>query len=225
MRSSRSSLLLAALATALIEGCGEGGAPAESPHGALAPRPGAPPGYAEDEHAWGAYHSKRLLLSLKLPEGRVWRIDDHSGPELRASHPGTRSEVIVSRWSEGELVGRKQCEARARERGFVPRKDLRTLESTVTVGPEAFDTRQWVALEVKGSGALVGHLFAFGGNIRQCLLFHLSTEVDGVVDELVLSQRLAMAKTRILDRLALDPPRIGEDIEVGREKPAPPPKK
>jgi len=168
--------------------------------------------------AWGAFHSKRAQLTVHLPEGRAWQVDDHTRPELLAVHPGTRSKLTVALEPAGELVGRAQCEEIARKKGRVPEGDLRTLESHVTVGPEAYDTRVWVALEVRNNGELRGHLFGFGGMIRTCFFFHLETAVTGLAGEDVLSGRLALARTRILDRVELDPPRTTVDADVPREK-------
>jgi hypothetical protein len=163
--------------------------------------------FPDDPRPLPRYHSKRLALSLRLPDGPTWRIDDHSAPELVATHGPTRSRVTVSVFRTGELVGREQCEELARARRLVPRGELRTLEDEVALTQQTFDTRVWVALEV-GAGPgqpLVGHVMAFGGFLRKCYVFDFSTQVDGAADEPVLSSRLAYARARILGGLELDP--------------------
>jgi hypothetical protein len=153
------------------------------------------------------YHSKRLALSLPLPDGSHWRIDDHSRPELVATHAATRSRVVLAIFRTEDLVGRAQCEAMARDRKLVPEGELHTLEDEVTVTQQAFDTRVWVALRPGGAPdrPLAGHVMAFGGFLRKCYVFAFSTEVTGAADEGELSSRLAYARARILGGLEMDP--------------------
>ena len=68
-------------------------------------------------------------------------------------------------------------------------------------------------------GALVGHVFLFCGSLRECLLVHLSTSVPSARDEGVLSNRLAVLRSRVLKSLTLDPSRITEDATVPRDRP------
>lgn len=175
--------------------------------------------FTDDARPLPRYHSKRLALTVPLPDGQAWRIDDHSQPELVAKHAPTHSKVVVAVFRADELVGRAQCEALARARKLVPEGKLRTLEDAVDVTQENYDTRIWVAVE-PGSGPtspLVGHVLAFGGFLRKCYVFHYSTEVNGAADESVLSDRLAYARERILGGMQLDP-----FAAVTREKPAGP---
>jgi hypothetical protein len=186
----------------MLSGCG--GSPVTS--APVAPARAAPVAFREDPAPLPRYHSRRLAMSLPLPDGRAWRIDDHSRPELVATHAPTRSEVTVALFRTDDLVGRAQCEAMARARKLVPSGELRTLEDDVTLTQQTFDTRIWVALE-PGRGpdrTLVGYVMAFGGFLRKCFAFVFSTEVEGASDEPVLSSRLAFARTRILGGLELD---------------------
>jgi len=141
-----------------------------------------------------------------LPEGTAWRIDDHSRPELVATHATTRSKVVVAVIRTDDLVGRSQCEDLARARKLVEADGLRTLEDEIVLTQETFDTHILVALAV-GSGPgrpLVGHVMAFGGFLRKCYVFDFVTEVDDVAQEPVLSARLAFARARILGGLELN---------------------
>ena len=176
--------------------------------------------FPDDERAWPRYHSTRFRLSVPLPDGKTWKIDDHTRPELRAAQASTRSRLTVFASAEPELMNRARCEARARERGLVPTESLKTVEDGVTVGPEAFDTRLWVAVDANGdkNAALTGHVMIFGAFVRRCLFLHFETEVASAKDEPVLAARLALAKVRLLGGLALDPPRTTGDAEVPREK-------
>jgi hypothetical protein len=178
--------------------------------------------FPEDPRPLPRYHSPRLALSLPLPDGHAWRIDDHSGAELVATHAATRSRVVLATFRADALVGRGQCEALARERRIlplVPEGELHPLEDVSGITQETFDTRTVVAI-VPGAGPdqpLVGHVMAFGGFLRKCFVFDFSTEVDGAADEPVLSARLAYARARILGGLVLDP-----FATVQREGPAAP---
>src|SRR5919205_509074 len=53
---------------------------------------------------WGTYHSKRFELSLGLPDGAAWKIDDHRSAWLRASHEPTRSSLALRSWAEDANV-------------------------------------------------------------------------------------------------------------------------
>jgi hypothetical protein len=176
------------------------------------PEPAAAPGaatFTDDAKPLLRYRSRRLALSLPLPDGRAWRIDDHSQPELLAVHAPPRSRVLVALLRADGLVGRTQCEALAREHKLVPdeaRGPLRTVDSEVAFTQGTFDTRIVVALQ-PGAGpgsALGGYVMAFGGFLRKCYVFVYSTEVASAADEPALSARLAFARARVLGGLELD---------------------
>jgi hypothetical protein len=163
--------------------------------------------FPDDPRPLPRYRSKRFALSLPLPDGRTWRIDDHSKPELVATHAPTRSTVLVSVFHADELVGRSQCEALAHVHRLVPAVDLTVLEEETAITQQTFDTRTVVGI-APGSTPdqpLVGHVMAFGGFLRKCFVFDFATEVDGAADEPVLSSRLAYARARILGGLEIDP--------------------
>ncbi|HEY8079544.1 MAG TPA: hypothetical protein VIF62_35685 [Labilithrix sp.] len=211
-------VFVAALATAICA-CGEP-APAPPPKTAMDTTPTRPPALGDDA-SWGKYHSKRFQLTIPLPEGKDWKIDDHSRPALFALHDGVASKLWVELTNEDELVNRKKCEDRARALGWVPPETrLSTVEDEVVTGPELYDSRVWVALDPgRPGGAIDGHVFLFGGFLRRCLLVHFMTTVPSAHDEDVISTRLALAETRIVRGIALDPPRTTGDAEVPRDKP------
>jgi hypothetical protein len=178
------------------------------------------PRFPMDDASWGRYHSKRFLLSFPLPDGKAWHIDDHSKPSLFAVHDATSSRVWVMTTQEDELVNRQKCEERARALGWVTSTTLTTVEDQTTIGPEAYDSRIWVALDAaKPGGELEGHVYLFGAFIRRCLLMHVSTRVPSAKDEDVLSERLALARARILRSLTMDAQRVSDDATVPRDKP------
>jgi hypothetical protein len=213
---------LPALGGLVLTACGAGGG-AERPK----PPPPAPVQSAEafsrEEARWPKFHSVRFRITVPLPDGKAWRIDDHSQPELHAVHDPTRSRLVFYMWNEHELMNRARCEERARTRGLVPgdpQRPLETVEDTVTVGPEAFDTRVWVAIR-PGTNAetpVSGHVFAFGSYVRRCLFVHFESEVPSAKQEEVLSSRLALVKVRLVGAIALDPERTTDIAEVPVEK-------
>jgi hypothetical protein len=162
--------------------------------------------FVDDVRPLPRYRSRRLGLSLPLPDGDAWRIDDHSRPELVATHAATSSRVVVAVIRTDELVGREQCEDLARARKLVVADGLRSLEDEIGVTQSSFDTHVRVALETATSPQrpLVGHVMAFGGFLRKCYVFDFVTEVDDAAQEPVLSARLAFARARILGGLELD---------------------
>lgn len=198
------SLPVFALACEIMWGCG---AP-RTPSASTGAPPTSPPaaGFADDLAPLSHYHSRRLAVTLALPDGKAWRIDDHSRPELVATHNPTESKVVVAVFHTDEIVGRAQCEALSRSRNLVPAGDLRTLEDKAAFTQDAFDTRVWVAVDAGGgpTGSLVGYVMAFGGLLRKCYAFVFSTQVRDPSEEPVLASRLAFARARILGGLALD---------------------
>jgi hypothetical protein len=202
------------LTVVLLAGGCAAGAPVVAP--ASADRPSPVASFPDDDRALRRFRSVRFHLSIPLPDGEGWRIDDHSHRELVATHAATRSKLVVYSFLEPELMNRRLCEARARELGLVPQGELRTVEDGPTVGPDGYDTRVWVALQPgRAPGApLGGHVFAFGAFVRKCFVFHYASEVGSDVDDAVLSSRLATARLRILRGIVVEP-----FDEPPREKP------
>lgn len=177
----------------------------------------APPAGA----GWGKYHSKRFNLTVPLPDGKSWKIDDHRSPELTAVHAATSTRVQLIATQETGLMNRQRCEERAKSLGWLEgAARFTTLEDEVHVGPDAYDSRVWVALDPGGpSGSVAGHVFLFGAFLRRCLLVHYATSVASAKEEDQLASRLAVASARIVKGIALDPLRTTDDATVPRDKP------
>ncbi len=206
------------LALAGLTACGPSTA---RPHAPPKPAPRTAARYPGDDASWVRYSSKRFRLSFPLPDGKAWRIDDRSQPALTAVHEPTDSRVLVLATREDELVNRQKCEARARALGWIPSTPLATVDDEATVGPETYDSRIWVALDVSHRGAgLDGHVYLFGARVRQCLLVHVSTHVASAQEEDILSERLALARARIVRGLVLDATRTTDDAALPRSVPA-----
>jgi hypothetical protein len=165
--------------------------------------PAAPdPTFFTDAHPL-RFHSSRFELSLPLPDGHGWRIDDHSSPFLVATHRVTHSTVTTGIFALPDLTNRQRCEAAARERGLVPAGPLATVEQAVTVGPGAYDTQWLVALDTRRT-VPTGHVFLFGAYVRKCLFAHFETELATGEDEATLSSKLAIARLQILGAITLE---------------------
>ncbi len=161
------------------------------------------------------FHSARFSISLPLPDGPRWRIDDHRTALLRARHEPTQSLVELVIWHEDELVNRQKCEERARDKGFGERAG-EEVDTEITAVPEGWDTLVWIGAE-KGAHpppAVTGHLFAFAALVHKCLYLHFSTQADAEV----VSDRLAFVRLRVLREMRLD------TFDVPRERPDPRPR-
>ncbi len=186
---------LIALAIAAI-GCG-GATTTNTP--ALPPVPKT----TLDDAGWGKFHSVRHAIMLPLPDGHSWKIDDHTRPELVAVHAASGTRVTLRLVQDaGELTNRQKCEQKAMEAKFV--KDLRVsvVEDQEGIDKDGWDAHVLVAVE-KTPAELVGHVLSFSSSIRKCLWFHFETHAkDGSEEE--LSDRLALARTKVLGELSLD---------------------
>jgi hypothetical protein len=166
--------------------------------------PTPPPKTTLDDAGWGKFHSVRNGLMLPLPQGHEWKIDDHTRPELVAVHAASNSRVSVRLIQDaGELMNRMKCEEKAIQDKFV--KDLRVsvVEEQEGIDKDGWDVHVLVAVE-KGQNDLVGHVLSFSSFIRKCLWFHFETHTKLEGSEVELSDRLALARTKILGTLALD---------------------
>jgi hypothetical protein len=182
--------------------------------------PPRPPQFATDDAGVGRFHSKRFQVSFPLPDGKTWKIDDHSKPELVATHAPTSSSVMVVATNEEDLMNRARCETRARELGHVPKGDLTTVENEVMTHPDAYDSRVWVALDAgRPGGAVDGHVFLFGSFLRRCLIVRVTTTVPSAKDLDVLSSRLAIVRGQVIRGLKVDPLRTTDDASVPRDRP------
>jgi hypothetical protein len=193
------------LASALVASCASA-----TPVRAAAPdSPKLDPGHGEfpDEgRALLRFHSSRFGLSVPLPDGRAWRIDDHKNLALLAVHPPTRSTLTLQSFTDPEAMSRQKCEERARTMGLVALRDPHTVEDVTLAGPGAYDSRVWVALETGTStqAPLSGHVFLFGAFLRKCLFVHYATQVASEREEAVLTSRLAVARLRILPGIGVE---------------------
>jgi hypothetical protein len=151
---------------------------------------------------WLRYVSSRFGVSLPLPDGKTWRIDDHGKNFLFATHEPSHSSITLRTWTDDELQSRQRCEVEARLEHIFPDTELETVADDHVEEPASYDTRLWIAIEPHAAAGLTGHVIAVGGFVRRCLFFHFETTVP-VGQEQVLSTRLALARTRIFGALGL----------------------
>jgi hypothetical protein len=152
------------------------------------------------------YRSARFELSLPLPDGRGWKIDDHKTPMLVATHAATDGVVTLDLGMRPELMNRQRCEADARARRLVNDADLQTVADEVIVGPAQYDSRVavMVAPGANPHQALAGHVYLFGSYLRKCLFVHYETRQRPGENEETLSARLAVARLQILGGIKVE---------------------
>ena len=208
---------------------GSGSAPASAQDGNA---PSAPPRTTFEGAHWGRYDSRRFELSLGLPDGAGWAIDDHRTPWLSARHAGTRSTVLVRAWSEDDLATRASCYARARgwdpslpDINGAPLVDDRVrslggaMDARVAVGivagraatalgPASGDGGTVGAAGVAGveNAELAGFAVASGASVRRCLVLVFRTAIDRAAPSAAdqMAGRLALATEGVFASLRLD---------------------
>jgi hypothetical protein len=198
-------VVLGAAALALAA-CGTTPKPVAHP-----PSPPAEPDAFAPGARLGRFHSTRFGVSLPLPDGRRWRIDDHHAAVLRATHPATGSLVELAIWREDELVNRAKCEQHAHERGLAPATQGDEISTEIVSFPPGWDTGIWIGAD-HDRKQVRGQLVAFGAFTHKCLYFRFVTKADlGGAD--AVSDRLAVVRTRVFGGLELD------TFDVPRERP------
>jgi hypothetical protein len=178
-------------------------APAAPPSGPSASAPASFEGAR-----WGTFHSKRFELSLALPDGSAWKIDDHRSPWLRATHDATSSSLVARVWNEDSNVTRTSCYARARGwDAMLPdldtealiddgiRKVLGTEDARVAVGIDA---------RPRSSQGVLGFVVTIVGSVRRCMVFAFQTRAEGQAGGDEIASRLALITERFVPSLKLD---------------------
>jgi hypothetical protein len=205
----------------VVFGCGgSGGLPAAEPDA----RRGLP---AESIGSfqgtrWGTFHSKRFELSLGLPDGGAWKIDDHRTAWLRATHASTRSSFSLRSWTEDMNVTRKSCYARARtwEPGLPDLEGQLLIDDKVRVLLGTHDARVAVGVDARADPDPVtgGFVVAIVGDIRRCVVVAFETETRGAAAQDEVADRLAIVADRVLPSMKLD-----QSFTPSREPVMPPP--
>lgn len=167
-----------------------------------------PPQPAFTASAWGTFHSERFGLRLPLPEGHAWRIDDHDGPWLSATHAAEGSALLVRSWTEDGRATRSRCEERARLWLTLPdRARAEVMQDRSIDAPVGFDTQLLVATVPgkAGSGApIAAFALAFGAHGHRCFAWAYTTSATGAGAERVVGERLAAMVERSLRKVVLE---------------------
>ena len=159
-------------------------------------------------------------MRLPLPDGRAWRIDDHTGPWLSATHAGSGSALLVRAWREDGRPDRRRCEEKARLWRALPepgraeaverhpvRAPLKRATASAPPGPDAtdFDTFVEVGVIPGKAGAPVGAFaIAFGGALHRCFAYVFTTAAAGPGAEQIVGERLAIMVERSLGGVVLE---------------------
>jgi hypothetical protein len=172
-------------------GCEPAQPPAPPPPPAPAPAPAPPPAFATG--AAGTFRSERFALRLPLPDGSAWRIDDHQGPWLTATHAASASTLIVRSWTEDGRATRARCEERARLWRKLPeRAGADIMQERAIDAPPGFDTRLLVGVVSGKPGAPISAFaLAMGAHAHRCFVWSYTTTAQGLGAEQVVGERLA----------------------------------
>ncbi len=198
---------MAVAVAALVSACG---APSGHVESATIARSPSAPSLSSEPGSFVARHSSRLHVSVPLPDGAAWLVDDRSTPDFVAEHPPTESKLVVHSSIEPELMNRAKCEERAQQLGLAPTgkaaASLKTVESANIAGPDELDTRIWVALEpgVNDASPVTGYVFAFGAHMHKCMTVRYETRVASASDGEELSARLALVRSRVIPAIHFD---------------------
>lgn len=159
------------------------------------------------------YRSDRFGIGIPLPDRASWTIvdrDDQNGGWLVATHPATATVLRARRFEETTLVGRRECELRARFTGELPKQEaiddgrFQTLADEPLHRPLGWDGHRWVAFESRPGGKLVGHAFLVSGHSHACLVVHVIAEVKGDTDADALADRLELFSSRTIGMVTAD---------------------
>ena len=212
MSSIARSIVVAAAALAC--GCG----PAEQPAPAVAPRPAASDDSSSPLDAFptapGAARykrvmSKRMQLSIPLPDREGWVMVRDASSFLVLEHAATSSRLAVRVWREDDTTSRAGCEESVRRSRQVPER-AHSIDSRAVDVPAGFDTHADVGLGDGGPSAPIsGYLLAFGASARRCFALVYTTAAEGTRAEQVVGDRLAVMQT-----LSLEGIRLKSDLDL-----------
>lgn len=203
--------VLAAAGLVATSGCASGPAPSAP----AAPRSPAPVELRDAD--WAQFNSHRFQLSLALPDGKAWRIDDHSTEWLEATHPSNtlfRARV----WSEHELVTPEACEKKVRY--WVPDlpkpsgEDIVDERDLPSFPAKGFTSHLIVGLATPPGAApptVGGVALAIGASEHKCVVLMFTSLAHGAASAASLASRLELG-SRIIEGAVLK-----SDTLPGRE--------
>jgi hypothetical protein len=171
-----------------------------------APTPPAAPPPAFGTGAAGTFRSERFALRLPLPDGSAWRIDDHQGPWLTATHVASASTLLVRSWTEDGRATRARCEERARLWRKLPeRAGADIMQERAIDAPAGFDTQLLVGVVPSKPGAPISAFaLALGAHAHRCFVWLYTTTAEGPGAEKVVGERLATMVEASLGKVTME---------------------
>ncbi len=134
--------------------------------------------------------SKRLQLSLPLPDRRGWTMQRERSTFLVLDHAATSSSLVVRVWRESDNMNRQGCERQARRLRDMPARGQeisRRLEEL----PAGFHSQVDVGFTASAATEPVGgYVLAFGASARRCFAFAYTTTAAGPGAEQIVADRL-----------------------------------
>jgi hypothetical protein len=198
------------LAVCVLLACAAAGCAASRGGGDPAPKGARPEDDAGATIAFqagraGTFHSARFELSLDLPDGKAWRVDDHRAPWLVATHEPTRSTLKLRSWTEDRVVTKRGCYERARQW----QQGLPDIDGPGAIGDEVRQLDATVEARLvsgvsvpDGSPDIAGFSVAVGTAVRKCVVIVYETKAsrpagpEAVADRLAVVFETVMAKVR-----------------------------
>ncbi len=201
-RPKTTAVVLAAAALVAMSGC----ASRPTPPAPAAPRP-APPAELKDI-GWANFLSHRFHLSIPLPDGKAWRIDDHTTEWLQATHP-SNTIVRARLWAEHDLMTPQTCEKKLRYwepdlpaptgKNVIDERDLPDFPA------KGFTSHLVVGLATPPGApppAIGGVALAIGASEHKCVALVFTSLVRSAGSASVLASRLELG-TRIIEDTVL----------------------
>jgi hypothetical protein len=154
---------------------------------------------------WGRFESHRHGLSVPLPEGVTWKIDDRSSPWLDALHVSTQTRVRARSWNEAKPMSPRLCEERARQfdPGLPVIADSAVLEDQsghLLFAPD-FSSRFTVGLGQvsQNSDELEGYVLGFGAAGKKCVAMVVIAKTTGPKASVSIAEHLALGSKIVED--------------------------
>jgi hypothetical protein len=155
----------------------------------------------------GTFHSARFELSLDLPDGAAWRVDDHKTPWLVAIHERTRSTLQVRSWNEDRPATKHRCYERVRQW----KQGLPDIDTAHAIGDElrhldaGVEARMVSGIDVpEGSPNISGYAIAVGTLVRKCIVIIYQTEASRPSGPAALADRLAVVSETVMAKVRFD---------------------
>jgi hypothetical protein len=155
----------------------------------------------------GTFHSARFELSLDLPDGKAWRIDDHDGPWLVAVHEPTSSTLNLRSWTEEQPATKHRCYDRAKQW----KQGLPDIDTAHAVSDElrkldgGVEARIVSGVEVaEGSPHIAGYAVAVGTAVRKCVVIAYRTEAGRHAGPEAVADRLAVVSETVMSKVRFD---------------------